>query len=524
MTRRLLVLTSAFFALCASSASAATICVPTGTGCDQTSPTLQGAIGLAAGTPTVRDTIRLAAGDFTENALVVGANPVDIVGAGAGADGTILRSPNSNFSLDIQSPGSTVSNLRVRVENQPGIFEAGIFLSGAGVVANGVTVLGEPGVDNAVGVIVRTGAILRNSLVQVPLGNANQAIGAEEGAFIENVSAAGERMVDARNSGAPVDIRRLRSSTPSHEGIVALGGGSVNVSDALIRLSGGSTGGGLMAEATSAGSPTIVARHVTVVGTGDAVNAGRGVYAGGFNAGRNPTVDVRDSIFHALSTDLEVEAFSGSIARIPIGYSDYNPAKVVDSSNGDAAVVAGAGNLLANPGFVDGAAADFRLRADSPVIDRGSPGVGSTTDLDGLPRPNDGNGDGVAVRDLGAFEYQRRASRPTAVPDTSAPLFRILSKRLRLNRRGRVAVVLRGPSNETAATGGSVGLRRKGRRLGRKSLSLLPSSRAVVRVKLSRRSARRVRRAQRVRVMLVVTARDSAGNARTVRKRVTLRA
>lgn len=330
-------------------------------------------------------------------------NPVDIVGAGAGADGTILRSANSNFSLDIQLPGSTVSNLRVRVENQTGIFESGIFLSGAGVVANGVTVLGEPGVDNAVGVIVRTGAILRNSLVQVPLGNANQAIGAEEGAFIENVSAAGERMIDARTSGAPVDIRRLRSSTPSHEGIVALGGGSVNVSDALIRLSGGSTGGGLMAEATPAGSPTIVARHVTVVGTGDAVNAGRGVYAGGFNAGRNPTVDVRDSIFHALSTDLEVEAFSGSIARIPIGYSDYNPAKVVDTSAGDAAVVAGAGNLLANPGFVDGAAADFRLRADSQMIDRGSPGGGSTTDLDGLPRPNDGNGDGVAVRDLGAF-------------------------------------------------------------------------------------------------------------------------
>jgi hypothetical protein len=523
MTRRLLVLTSALFALSASSASAATICVPTGTGCDQTSPTLPGAISLAAGTPTVRDTIRLTAGEFTQNALVSGPNPVDIVGAGQGTGGTILRSPDSNFSLDIQSPGSTVSNLGVRVENQPGIFESGIFLSGAGVVANGVTVLGEPGVDNAVGVIVRTGAILRNSLVQVPLGNANQAIGAEEGAFIENVSAAGERMIDARNSGGPVEVRGLRSSTPSHEGIVALGGGSVNVSNALIRLSGGSTGGGLMAEATAAGSPTIVARHVTVIGTGDAVNAGRGVYAGGFNAGRNPTVDVRDSIFHALSTDLEVEAFSGSIARIPIGYSDYNPAKVVDTSAGDAAVVAGAGNLLANPGFVDGAAADFRLRADSQVIDRGSPSGGSTSDLDGLPRPNDGNGDGDAVRDMGAFEYQRPAS-PPAVPDTSAPLFRILSKRLRLTRRGRVAVVLRGPSNETAASGGSVGLRRKGRRLGRKSLSLRPSSRAVVRVKLSRRSARRVRRAQRVRIMLVVSAHDSAGNARTVRKRVTLRA
>jgi hypothetical protein len=526
MARRLLALTTALFALSATSASAATICVPTGTGCDQTQPTLQGAINLAAGTPMVRDTIRLTAGDFTQNALVIGANPLDIVGAGQGTGGTILRSPNSGFSLDIQSPGSTVSNLRVRVEDQAGINEAGIGVSGTGAVADGITVLGEPGVDNAVGVIVRTGAILRNSLVQVPgTGNANDAISAEEGSLIENVSAAGDKMVDARNSGPPVVIRRLRSSTPSPIGIQAIGGGSVNVSDALIRLSGGPIGGGLYAETSSGGSPAIVARHVTVVGTGDAVNAGRGVYADGFDPGRTAMIDVRDCIFHALSTDLEVEASAPSSARIAIGYSNFNPAKIVDTGAGDGQVVAGAGNLLVNPGFVDGAAADFRLRADSPLLDRGFPGAGSTADLDGRTRPNDGNGDGVAVRDPGAFEYQRPAS-PPAVTDTSAPLFRILSRRLKLNRRGRVALVLRGPANETAASSGALGLRSvRGRRLlGRKSFSLRPSARTVVKLKLTLKRARRVRRLGKLRVILSVTVRDGAGNARTVRKRVMLRA
>ena len=330
-------------------------------------------------------------------------------------------------------------------------------------------------------------------------------------------------MIDARNAGPPVVVRRLRSSTPSHRGILALGSGSVDVSDALIRLTGGSTSvrpfgrGHVGLDRLDRCPPRNGGRHRRRRQRRARCLRER------IQRGEHATVDIRDSIFHALSTDLEVEAFSGAVARIPISHTNYSPAKVLDVSGGDAAAVAGPGNLLANPSFVDGAAADFRLRGDSPLIDRGFPGAGSTGDLDGLPRPNDGNGDGAAVRDLGAFEYQRPASLP-AVPDTSAPLFRILSKRLRLTRRGRVAVVLRGPSNETAISRASVGLRRKGRRLGRRSLSLRPSARTVVRVKLSRRSARRVRRAQRVRIVLAVSARDSAGNARTVRKRVTLRA
>src|SRR5918999_1094680 len=235
MARRLLFLTTALFALSAPSASAATICVPsTGTGCDQTSPTLQGAINLAAGTPSIRDTIRLAAGDFTQNAVVGAPNPLDIVGAGQGTSGTILHSPNGGFSLDIQSPGSTVSNLRVAVDPRVGGFESGIGLSETGAVADGVTVVGTPGIDNAVGVVVRTRAVLRNSLVQVPsTSNANKAIGAEEDTRVENVSAAGDTMLDARTAGPAVVVRRLRSVAPSTTGIAVLGGAAVDIADAV---------------------------------------------------------------------------------------------------------------------------------------------------------------------------------------------------------------------------------------------------------------------------------------------------
>ena len=59
------------------------------------------------------------------------------------------------------------------------------------------------------------------------------------------------------------------------------------------------------------------------------------------------------------------------------------------------------GNISADPLL----AADYRLGAGSPAIDAGAAGPSvPTTDHAGNPRPTDGDGDGVAVVDMGAFE------------------------------------------------------------------------------------------------------------------------
>src|ERR1700722_12945375 len=68
------------------------------------------------------------------------------------------------------------------------------------------------------------------------------------------------------------------------------------------------------------------------------------------------------------------------------------------------------GNLSANPLFV--AAGNFRLQAGSPVIDTGDNYVPAlvfygNADLAGNPRIVDGNCDGTAAVDMGAYEYQR---------------------------------------------------------------------------------------------------------------------
>ena len=65
----------------------------------------------------------------------------------------------------------------------------------------------------------------------------------------------------------------------------------------------------------------------------------------------------------------------------------------------------GTGNIHSDPIFAD---ADGRLLVSSPCIDAGDNGVvGQDTDLDGNPRITDGNGDGDARVDMGAYEYQK---------------------------------------------------------------------------------------------------------------------
>jgi hypothetical protein len=67
----------------------------------------------------------------------------------------------------------------------------------------------------------------------------------------------------------------------------------------------------------------------------------------------------------------------------------------------------GADNIDDDPVFINSGAGDFHLSLGSPCIDSGRYfGTALPDDLDGVLRPHDGNGDGTAAWDMGAYEFR----------------------------------------------------------------------------------------------------------------------
>ena len=65
----------------------------------------------------------------------------------------------------------------------------------------------------------------------------------------------------------------------------------------------------------------------------------------------------------------------------------------------------GVGNINAYPMFVNPTGGNFHLISSSPCIDAGINVGAPTDDIEGTPRPIDGDGDSTATTDMGAYEY-----------------------------------------------------------------------------------------------------------------------
>ncbi len=113
-----------------------------------------------------------------------------------------------------------------------------------------------------------------------------------------------------------------------------------------------------------------------------------------------PSVILSNSIMWANSTSNEVFS-TVDLGGLTIEYCDIEGG--VSAIEPVGLVTWGQGNIAEDPEF----AVDYRLHHISPCIDAGDNGLaGSDTDLDGNPRIVDGDDDGKATVDMGAYEFQ----------------------------------------------------------------------------------------------------------------------
>jgi predicted outer membrane repeat protein len=87
------------------------------------------------------------------------------------------------------------------------------------------------------------------------------------------------------------------------------------------------------------------------------------------------------------------------------------------------------GNIRQDPHYVDSSNGDLRLQHGSPCEDAGNNEIlqPDDKDLDGNPRSVDGDDNGIAIVDMGAYEYQRLMQEPNSQrtfisPPTSSPV------------------------------------------------------------------------------------------------------
>ncbi len=397
----------------AATADAATFCVnepacPAG-GVAKASPE---AAVTAANADSAFDTIRIGPGTYSTAGLTT-TRPAAIVGAGRNATKIVMTGPGAALWLT-GSASSSAGNLSVRLTKSG---SQGIRLSNGADVSD-VSVSAPDLLAQLYGVLVwDTASHIDHVSVNLGDGTGVTGIATAVGGVVRDSTITAATGILATEG--MVTVRR--TAVRARKGL-SMAGGELDVSNVLVtRHPRPASIGFVGVEVTNRNggkNGSLFASNLTIDGGG--LSSGYGIYVHSIAdpsvTTGNASATVTGAILHGLTHALYQHGDSGTeTATIGIAYSSYDGASV--QSNGYGNVFPSSGNFVNDPDprFVNRAAGDYRLRWNSPLLDQGRPTdlvQGENPDLAGRERVRDSNGNGSAIRDIGAYEYQRLA--PTA--------------------------------------------------------------------------------------------------------------
>ena len=394
-------------AILPSAAGAADYCVSPNQSCGQNNvASLQDGLDQAASTDE-GDRLLLGADIYVAPAGGTGFNyadssPLEIVGAGRGQ--TILTAQQNAVHrvlyLDAWS-GSSIHDLTVRIPQEVAENFSGLVTTSA---ARRIEVTAEPIQGKRhYGAVLEAGAVLEDSSVTLDPGENSIGVMLHESNAFSGPNVLRRSAIRAE-IGAQIQGPNVmeRSRVIAGARGVTAAGSDIAITDSLLVLLG-NAGTVLRAETATNWNTNVTADGLTIYAPNQPDTGGVAVSTAPDSA-RSAHLTLTNSIVRGF-TPLAAVAGGAGTGTISASYSDYDPNGNI--AFGASASIAGSNvSNVGDAGLNEQPGHEYSLLPDSPLLDMGDPGAPQGLDLTGNPRVADGNGDGIARRDLGAFELQ----------------------------------------------------------------------------------------------------------------------